>query len=114
MNACDEELLSELKKAATRQNTDPIGIIHMGEDAMKWSHDVIETECGHSAVKGEDFYMQGDTYPAWPEWIRQLVPEGSRWSKLTWADGTYTIRLQNHRALVLAGHRFMDEDERLS
>ena len=109
----DEELIGTLRRNARELNTDPLHIITMGVESISWSRSVTGSSLGTNPIEVEDYMMKDETYPGWPEWIRQIVPEGSVWRKLTWADGSYTIRLENHRALTLAGHRFKGAEERL-
>jgi len=114
MNETDEELLAELKMVSKENVCDPLLVIKVGAEGVQRSRDIIEMPVGPRAVEVEEYRLEGETYPSWPEWIRQLVPEGSCWLRLVWQDGSYSIRLDNHRGLTLAGHKFKDSKERLS
>jgi hypothetical protein len=46
--------------------------------------------------------ISSDALSVWPEWVSELVPPGSKWERIYWPDDSITIRLVNHRGLVLA------------
>jgi hypothetical protein len=57
---------------------------------------------GHWARRIDEVEITQEILDAWPEWVQEMVPAGSKWERFHWPDGLVSIRLVNHRGLLLA------------
>jgi hypothetical protein len=110
MNETDQELLNQLRTAATDCRYSPEAFLAMAIDAAKWQAKAAIPNCGPYPTEIDEAEIDSEILAVWPEWVSRLVPAGSKWERLHWPDGSVTIRLVNHRGLVLAANQFEKRD----
>lgn len=111
MNESDHELLQALKNTAAEHGYSPDAFLAMASAAVKWNATAVIPNFGPYPTAIDEVEIDSDTLALWPAWVADLVPPGSKWERLHWPDGSITIRLVNHRSLVLAAHHFSKKDE---
>lgn len=98
----DLELLAKLKGAAKKAGCPPSSLIAFGAEAAEFKRRAVVPNFGPFPHTVDEAPINPEVVAGWPAWVAELVPEGSKWERLHWLDGSITIRLVNHRMLVLA------------
>lgn len=106
----DQALLALIKTTAAEYGYSPHALLTMAASAAKWSSTAVIPNFGPSPQSIGEAEISPDILAVWPEWVAELVPPGSKWERLQWPDGSITIRLVNHQALVLAARNFTKDE----
>jgi hypothetical protein len=110
MKPTDTELLESLKAIAAKHGYAPEALLSLASDAASFNARAVIPNFGPFPERSDEAVIDAETLAVWPSWVAELVPPGSKWERLYWPDGSLTIRLINHRALVLAA-RHLTKDE---
>lgn len=105
MNAPDEleqHLLARLKASAEKYGFTPEALLLAGESAAEFQRLALVPILGPFPSATDEVTIGDEVLANWPAWVAELVPSGSKFERLHWPDGSKTIRLVNHRLLVLA------------
>ena len=101
-------ILDYLHRLADSVNYTPKALITLGAEVARWKSKVILQAEPPWPVEIETADITDDQLNQWPEWVGELVSPGSRWERMEWEDGSYSIRLVTKRAQVLAGKHFAE------
>ena len=98
----NQKLLERLKKSAAKFGFTREAFILAGESAAEFQRHTLVPILGPFPTAVDEAEVYADSGQGWPDWVAELVPEGSKWERLYWPDGSITIRLMNPQAVVLA------------
>lgn len=101
MNSVDQQLLDLLKETAGKHGYTPDAFLSLASSAAEWNSRAVIPNVGPYPTSIDEANIDRDALAAWPDWVSSWVTPGSKWERLHWPDGSVTIRLVNHRALVL-------------
>jgi hypothetical protein len=98
----DSEILAAVKTMSAQFGMSPSAFIMLGRDIARRNKYAIIPLCGPYPRTIDKAEITQDTLYSWPEWVGALAPAGSKWERLHWPDGSFTVRLVNRDAAVLA------------
>ena len=102
----DKDILAAMKQICSDFNYSPAAFLSFARAALQWSKTAIIPTGGPNPKLIDEAEITQEILVNWPEWVKDMVPAGSKWERLHWPDGSITIRLVNPRALVLAAQHF--------
>ncbi len=84
----------------------PSAFISNGKAICDWQRWAIVPNFGPFPTQIDEVEIEEDVIESWPNWVAELVPVGSKWERLHWPDGSFTVRLVDGRLLVSAAIHF--------
>ncbi len=107
----DSEILAALKQACSEFNYSPGAFISFARAAAEWSKMAAIPNFGPYPRRIDEAEITQEILGAWPDWVQDMVPAGSKWERLHWPDGSISIRLLNQQSLVLGAFLVRGKNE---
>lgn len=100
----DSELGMFFRKKAAELGQSPLTLLKMAEAAALWHKWSVMPNFPPFPKEVESLVLSEVHLADWPEWSASLITPGCRIERLTWPNGTVSVRLLSPRGLVLAAN----------
>ena len=99
----DQELAAHVRFLAKKWNVSVETLLDCGEQqAKKLTKAHFDGNPIPKMILEEEYKIDKESSQDWPEWAKEIVPEGSIFEKIRYADGSLLLRLVTKRAHLIA------------